>query len=457
MNGMNMVKIADLYKKASEYDLQEVTVAGWIDGIRLMKDICFVSINDGSCFKSLQVTCTDSCSNYGEVKRLKEDSSVVITGTIRLDSSKSNAVEMEMGDFFIEGIARNEHPFKKKGQTLETLRTAQHLRVRTRVFNAIFRIRSILTVAVYDFFCEKGFVNISTPIITPSSFEGAGDMFQLVTQDSKGAIRKDFFGKEAFLAISGQLYNEVFVYTYGNVYSFGPTFRAENSNTTQHLSEFWMIEPEMAFAELEEGIDLAEDFIKFIVKRVLDNAMDELIFLNKRVDDGLVERLKKTYDTKFIRITHDEALSILRDSQKTFEHDIHSCEELFKEHYEYLLDEYFQAPFFITNYPKKDAPFYMKVDADTNTVRNLFCFLPKVGEILGGSEKEDDYDVLKNRIQSLNMNLEEYTYYLDIRKNGSVRHTGLGIGFERCVMFLTGVSNIRDTIPFPRAANKCDF
>ena len=463
---MELTDIRDLYRDRESFIGKEVTVGGWIRSNRDSKTFGFIVINDGTYFETLQVVYSDKLANFAELTRLNIGSAVVVKGTIVATPDAKQPFEMQAEEAFVEGESTSDYPLQKKRHSFEYLRTIPHLRPRTNTFQAVFRVRSLIAYAIHMFFQERGFVYVHTPLITGSDCEGAGEMFQVTTMDlnnipktEDGAVdySKDFFGKPTNLTVSGQLNGETYAMAFKNIYTFGPTFRAENSNTTRHAAEFWMIEPEIAFADLEDDMILAESMLKYIINYVLENAPEEMAFFNNFIDKGLLERLQHVANSDFARVTYTEAVEILEKHNDKFEYKVSWGTDLQTEHERYLTEEIFKRPVFVTDYPKEIKAFYMKMNDDGKTVAAVDCLVPGIGEIIGGSQREDDYDKLLARINELGLKEEDYQFYLDLRKYGSARHAGFGLGFERCVMYLTGMSNIRDVIPFPRTVNNCEL
>ena len=467
---MNRTKIAQLYADAESLGGQTVTVAGWVKSVRDMKNFGFVTLNDGSCFRDLQVVMNrEALDNYDEIAHQNVSAALICTGTVKLTPDAPQPFELSATSIEVEGASAPDYPLQKKRATVEFLRTQQHLRPRTNLFRAVFRIRSVAAAAIHRFFQEQGFVYVNTPIITTSDCEGAGEMFRVTTLDPKnppltesGEVdwSQDFFGKHASLTVSGQLNAENFAMAFGDVYTFGPTFRAENSNTKRHAAEFWMVEPEIAFADLEDDMNLAEDMLKHVINEVMDCCPDELAMLNKFVDKGLIERLTHVATSDFARVTYTEAVSILEDAVAkghTFEYPVSWGIDLQTEHERFLTEEHFKRPTFVTDYPVEIKAFYMRLNDDGKTVAAADCLVPGIGEIIGGSQREERLDVLERRIGELGMDPAQYKYYCDLRRYGSCRHAGFGLGFERLVMYLTGVQNIRDVIPHPRTVGNAEF
>ena len=463
---MNFTEIRELYKNREAYLDQKVTVGGWIRSIRDSKTFGFIVVNDGTFFEPLQVVYHDKMDNFAEVSKLNVGTAVIVTGTLVATPQAKQPFEIQADSVEVEGASSPDYPLQKKRHSFEFLRTISHLRPRTNTFQAVFRIRSLTAYALHKFFQDRGFVYVHTPLITGSDCEGAGEMFRVTTLDmenvpktEEGAVdySQDFFGKETSLTVSGQLNAEAYAQAFRNVYTFGPTFRAENSNTTRHAAEFWMIEPEMAFADLEDDMMLAESMLKYVISYVLEHAPEEMNFFNSFVDKGLLDRLNNVVSSEFAKITYTEAIEILEKENARFEYKVSWGADLQTEHERYLTEEVFKKPVFVTDYPKEIKSFYMKQNDDGKTVAAVDCLVPGIGEIIGGSQREDDYDKLLTRMRELGMKEEEYGFYLDLRKYGSTRHAGFGLGFERCIMYLTGMSNIRDVIPFPRTVNNCDL
>ena len=463
---MNLIEIRELYKNQEAYLDKEITVGGWVRSIRDSKAFGFIVINDGTFFTPLQVVYHDDMENFEEISKLNVGAAVVVTGTLVATPQAKQPFEIQAKTVTVEGASAPDYPLQKKRHSFEYLRTIAHLRPRTNTFQAVFRVRSLTAYALHKFFQERGFVYVHTPIITGSDCEGAGEMFRVTTMDMEnvpktedGAVdyTQDFFGKETSLTVSGQLNAETYAQAFGNVYTFGPTFRAENSNTTRHAAEFWMIEPEMAFADLEDDMDLAEDMLKYVINYVMENAPEEMNFFNSFVDKGLIDRLTNVATSEFARITYTDAIEILKKHNDKFEFKVSWGIDLQTEHERYLTEEVYKRPVFVTDYPKDIKAFYMKQNPDGKTVAAVDCLVPGIGEIIGGSQREDDYEKLATRMEELGMKTEDYGFYMDLRKYGSTRHAGFGLGFERCVMYLTGMGNIRDVVPFPRTVNNCEL
>ena len=460
-------KIAAIYADGETLNGQTVTVAGWARTIRDMKNFGFVELNDGSCFKNLQVVLDAAAlPNYKEIAGQNVGAALIVTGTVVLTPEAKQPLEVKATAIAVEGTSTPDYPLQKKRHSLEYLRTIQHLRPRTNLFSATFRVRSAAAYAIHEFFQNRGFVYINTPLITGSDCEGAGEMFQVTTldlenpprtEDGKIDYSKDFFGKKTSLTVSGQLNAENFAMAFGDVYTFGPTFRAENSNTARHAAEFWMIEPEMAFCDLAGDMDVAEAMIKHIITRVLERCPDEINFFNSFVDKGLKARLEHVATSDFARVSYTEAVEILKKHNDRFEYRVDWGTDLQTEHERYLTEQIYQRPVFVTDYPKEIKAFYMRLNDDGRTVAAADCLVPGIGEIIGGSQREERLELLESRIRELGMNPEDYWWYCDLRRYGSCRHAGFGLGFERIVMYLTGVSNIRDVELHPRTVGSAEF
>ena len=463
---MDLVNIRDLYRKEEEYLNKEVTIGGWLRSKRDGKTFGFLVINDGTFFEPLQVVYSDALANFNEINKLNVGAALIVKGIVTPTPEAKQKFEIQASEVIIEGVSTPDYPLQKKRHTFEYLRTISHLRPRTNTFEAVFRVRSLAAYAIHKFFQERDFVYVHTPIITGSDCEGAGEMFQVTTmnlnelpkkEDGSIDFSQDFFGKPTNLTVSGQLNGETYAMAFKNIYTFGPTFRAENSNTTRHAAEFWMIEPEIAFADLKDDMILAESMIKYIIRYVLENAPEEMNFFNQFVDKGLIERLTHVMNSDFGHVTYTDAIKILEKHNDEFEYKVSWGCDLQTEHERYLTEKEFGRPVFVTDYPKEIKAFYMKLNEDGKTVAAMDCLVPGIGEIIGGSQREDDYDKLLGRMKELDLNPEDYDFYLDLRKYGSARHAGFGLGFERCVMYLTGIGNIRDVVPFPRTVGTCDL
>lgn len=464
--GMDLITIRELYKNREEYLDKDITIGGWVRSLRDSKAFGFIVVNDGTFFEPLQVVYHDTMDNFDEISRLNVGAAVIVTGTLVATPQAKQPFEIQAREVEVEGASAPDYPLQKKRHSFEYLRTIAHLRPRTNTFQAVFRVRSLTAYALHRFFQERGFVYVHTPIITGSDCEGAGEMFRVTTldledtpKDEQGNVdySRDFFGKETSLTVSGQLNGETYAQAFRNIYTFGPTFRAENSNTTRHAAEFWMIEPEMAFADLDDDMMLAEAMLKYVISYVLENAPEEINFFNSFVDKGLLDRLKNVVSSEFARVTYTEAVEILEKNNDKFEYKVSWGTDLQTEHERYLTEEVYKRPVFVTDYPKEIKAFYMKQNDDGRTVAAVDCLVPGIGEIIGGSQREDDYDKLLARMKEMDLKEEDYEFYLDLRRYGSTRHSGFGLGFERCIMYLTGMGNIRDVIPFPRTVNNCEL
>ncbi|MDF2906784.1 MAG: asnS [Herbinix sp.] len=463
---MDLIDVRELYRNKDQYIGKQVSVGGWIRSVRDSKTFGFIVLNDGTYFEPLQVVYHDKMANFVEVSKLNVGSAVIIKGELVATPDAKQPFEIQAEEVFIEGTSTADFPLQKKRHTLEYLRTQTHLRARTNTFQAVFRVRSLIAYAIHQYFQDRDFVYVHTPIITGSDCEGAGEMFRVTTLDldklprtEDGSIdtTQDFFGKETNLTVSGQLNGETYAMAFKNIYTFGPTFRAENSNTTRHAAEFWMIEPEIAFADLKDDMAMAEGMLKYVIRYVLEHAPQELQFFNQFVDQGLLERLTAVANSDFGHVTYTEAISILEKNNDNFDYKVFWGCDLQTEHERYLTEQVFKKPVFVTDYPKEIKAFYMKLNEDNKTVAAMDLLVPGIGEIIGGSQREDDYDKLVKRMEELGLKVEDYEFYLDLRKYGSARHAGFGLGFERCVMYLTGMSNIRDVVPFPRTVNNCEL
>ena len=460
------IEIKQLYRNKEQYIDKTVKVAGWIRTSRMSKNFGFIELNDGSFFKNMQIVIDEKLENFKEIGKLPISTSLLIEGTLVATQNAKQPVEIQATKIVVEGESDNSYPLQKKRHTVEYLRTIAHLRPRSNLFSAAFRVRSVAAYAIHKFFQDRNFVYAHSPIITGSDCEGAGEMFRLTTldlndvpktEDGKVDYSQDFFGKEANLTVSGQLNAEIMALAFRNVYTFGPTFRAENSYTGRHASEFWMIEPEIAFADLEDNMELAEDMIKYIINYVLENCPEEMEFFNSFVDKGLLERLHKIVNSEFTRITYTKAIELLLESGQKFEYPVEWGCDLQTEHERYITEQIFNAPVFVTDYPKEIKAFYMRMNEDGKTVRAMDLLVPGVGEIIGGSQREERYDLLMDRIKECGLNEEDYWWYLELRKYGTATHSGFGLGFERIIMYLTGISNIRDVIPVPRTPKNAEF
>ena len=461
---MEMMTGRTLFRNYKEYDQKEVEICGWVKSNRGSKKFGFLVINDGTFFEPIQVVYDQEMDNFDTVSKLNVGTAVIVNGTVIVTPDAKQPFEIHAKSVEVEGECPSDYPLQKKRHTLEYLRSISHLRPRTNTFQAVFRVRSQIAYAIHKFFQERDFVYVHTPLITGQDCEGAGEMFQVTTMDlnkiveeGKVDYEQDFFKKPVSLTVSGQLAGETFAQAFRNIYTFGPTFRAENSNTTRHAAEFWMIEPEMAFADLDDDMFVAEAMLKYVINYVLENAPEEMNFFNSFVDKGLLDRLHNVVNSDFARVTYTEAIEILEKNNDKFDYKVSWGCDLQTEHERYLTEEIYKKPVFVTDYPKEIKAFYMKLNGDGKTVAAVDCLVPGIGEIIGGSQREDDYEKLLARMQELGLKEEDYGFYLDLRKYGSTRHAGFGLGFERCVMYLTGMSNIRDVIPFPRTVNNCEL
>ena len=463
---MNDVLVKELYRNTKNYEGKLVQVSGWVKTIRDSKNFGFIELNDGSFFKNVQIVFDTNLTNFEEVRKLSISSSIIVNGQMVKTENAKQPFEIKAEKIEIFNQADLDYPLQKKRHSFEYLRTIEHLRPRTNTFNAVFRVRSVLAFAIHKFFQERGFVYVHTPIITGSDCEGAGEMFQVTTmnmenvpkiEDGKVDYSQDFFGKESHLTVSGQLDVETFAHAFRNVYTFGPTFRAENSNTVKHAAEFWMIEPEICFADLKDDMDLAEDMIKYIISYVLENAPEEMEFFNQFIDNTLFDKLHNVLNSDFGRITYTDAIKELEKNNSNFEYPVEWGTDIQTEHERYLSEKIFGKPVFVTDYPKEIKAFYMKQNPDGKTVAATDLLVPGIGEIIGGSQREDDFEKLEKRIAELGLKKEDYWWYLDLRKYGSCVHSGFGLGFERMMMYLTGMQNIRDVLPFPRTPKNCEF
>ena len=461
-----MINIKDLYRNYKDYADKEVTIGGWLRSKRDSKTFGFLVINDGTFFEPLQVVYSDALANFADISKLNVGAAVIATGVVTLTPDAKQPFEIQATAVEVEGDSTPDYPLQKKRHSFEYLRTISHLRPRTNTFQAVFRVRSLCAYAIHKFFQERDFVYVHTPLITGSDCEGAGEMFQVttldmnnlpLTQDGKVDFSKDFFNKPTNLTVSGQLNGETYAMAFKNIYTFGPTFRAENSNTTRHAAEFWMIEPEIAFADLKDDMMLAESMLKYVINYVLENAPEEMEFFNQFVDKGLIERLHHVATSEFGHITYTDAITELEKHNDEFEYKVSWGCDLQTEHERYLTEKVFGRPVFVTDYPKEIKAFYMKLNEDGKTVAAMDCLVPGIGEIIGGSQREDKLEILEQRMAECGLNKEDYDFYLDLRRYGSARHAGFGLGFESWVMYLTGMGNIRDVIPFPRTVNNCDL
>ena len=461
-----MTTVREIFRDPEKYLGKSVRVGGWVRSIRDSKTFGFLVLHDGTFFDTLQVVYSDKLENFAGISSLNAGSAVIIDGILTPTPQAKQPFEIQADSIEVEGTSAPDYPLQKKRHTLEYLRTMTHLRPRTNTFQAVFRVRSLAAYAIHRFFQERDYVYVHTPLITGSDAEGAGEMFRVTTMDPEdlprtedGAIdySRDFFKKMTSLTVSGQLNGETFAQAFRNIYTFGPTFRAENSNTTRHAAEFWMIEPEMAFMDLEDDMQVAEDMLKYIIRYVMENAPEEMDFFNRFVDKGLIGRLEHVAGSEFGRVTYTEAVKLLEEHNDEFQYKVSWGCDLQTEHERYLTEQVFKRPVFVTDYPKEIKAFYMKQNPDGKTVAAMDCLVPGIGEIIGGSQREEDLQKLETRMDELGMNKEDYQFYLDLRLYGTTRHSGFGLGFERCVMYLTGMGNIRDVLPFPRTVGHCDL
>lgn len=462
---MEKVTIKDLYRSTEKYIDKTVEVAGWVKTVRDSKAFGFIELNDGSFFNNLQIVFNDKLANFEEVRKLTISSSIIVNGKVVKTENAKQPFEIHADSVEIFNLADADYPLQKKRHSFEYLRTVAHLRPRTNTFNAVFRIRSVAAFAIHEYFQSNGYVYVNTPIITCADCEGSAEMFKLTTldldkplpqKDGKTDFSEDLFGKKAYITGSGQLHGETFAEAYGKIYTFGPTLRSENSNTKTHANEFWMIEPEIAFCDLEQLMDIEEDCLKFVVSRVLEKCPEEMEFCNNFIEKGLIDKLHKLVNSKFVRIDHKEAIDILKKADKEWEFKPEYGEDLAKEHEKYLT-EYFNGPVFVKNWPKDIKSYYMKLNPDGETVAGVDLEVPGAGEIMGGSQREENYEKLVARMKEMGIATEPLYWYLDLRRYGSVIHSGFGLGFERLLMYITGIENIRDVIPYPRTPNNCDF
>ena len=463
---MELITVRELFKNTDAYADKEVTVGGWVRNRRGSKQFGFIVLNDGTYFTPVQIVYNDTLPNFQEIAKINIGAALIIKGQLVLTPDGKQPFEIQASSIEVEGPSTGDYPLQPKRHSMEFLRTITHLRPRTNTFQAVFRVRSLAAMAIHQFFQDRDFVYVHTPLITGSDCEGAGEMFQVTTldlnnvpktEDGKVDFSQDFYGKPTNLTVSGQLNGETFAMAFRNIYTFGPTFRAENSNTTRHAAEFWMIEPEIAFADLSDDMRLAEDMIKYIISYVLEHAPEEMAFFNQFMDNGLLERLNNVVNNQFGHITYTDAIELLSKNNDKFEYPVSWGCDLQTEHERYLTEVVFKKPVFVTDYPKEIKAFYMKLNPDGKTVAAMDCLVPGIGEIIGGSQREDNYDILAQRITELGMKPEDYGVYMDLRKYGSARHAGFGLGFERMVMYLTGIGNIRDAIPFPRTVGNCEL
>ena len=457
---MDLVTVRELYKNREAYLDKEVSVGGWVRSVRASKAFGFIVVSDGTYFETLQVVYHDNMANFAEISKLNVGAAIIVKGTLVATPDAKQPFEIQAVEVAVEGPSAPDYPLQKKRHTLEYLRTITHLRPRTNTFQAVFRVRSLIAYAIHQYFQERDFVYVHTPLITGSDCEGAGEMFQVTTMDLNNIPKTEDgavdFTKD-FLTVSGQLNGETYAMAFRNIYTFGPTFRAENSNTTRHAAEFWMIEPEMAFADLNDNMEVAEGMLKYVIRYVLEHAPEEMAFFNSFIDKGLLDRLNNVVNSEFGRVTYTEAVKILEEHNDQFDYKVSWGCDLQTEHERFLTEQIFKKPVFVTDYPKEIKAFYMKMNPDGKTVAAVDCLVPGIGEIIGGSQREDNLEKLTARMDELGLKKEDYQFYLDLRKYGSARHSGFGLGFERCVMYLTGMGNIRDVIPFPRTVGNCEL
>lgn len=460
------ILVKSIFRETEKYVSKEVRISGWVRTLRASNAFGFIEVNDGSFFKNIQVVFGNELSNFKEISKLAISSSITVIGTLVETPEAKQPFEIQAKEVILEGNSDSDYPLQKKRHTFEYLRTIAHLRPRSNAFSSTFRVRSVAAYAIHKFFQDQGFVYTNTPILTGSDCEGAGEMFQVTTlplnnapttEDGNIDYKQDFFGKETNLTVSGQLNAECFALAFRNVYTFGPTFRAENSNTARHAAEFWMVEPEIAFADLADDMDLAEAMLKYVIKYVMNECPEEMEFFNKFVDKGLLDRLNHVVSSDFGRVTYTEAVEILKKAKKDFDYPVEWGIDLQTEHERYLTEEHFKKPVFVTDYPKDIKAFYMRINDDNKTVAAADCLVPGIGEIIGGSQREERLDVLKKRMAELGLKEEDYWWYLELRKYGETKHAGFGLGFERLIMYITGMSNIRDVLPFPRTTGQSEF
>ena len=460
------ILVRSLYRNTSDFLSKEVTISGWIRTLRASNAFGFIEVNDGSFFKNVQVVFENKLDNFKEVSKLPISSSIKVIGTLVETPEAKQPFEIQAKEIIVEGMSNSDYPLQKKRHTFEYLRSIAHLRPRSNAFSAVFRVRSVAAYAIHKFFQEQNFVYTHTPILTGSDCEGAGEMFQVTTlplnnapttEDGSIDYKQDFFGKQTNLTVSGQLNAECYALAFRNVYTFGPTFRAENSNTARHAAEFWMVEPEIAFADLNDDMELAEAMLKYVMQYVIDNCPEEMEFFNQFIDKGLLDRLNHVINSDFGKVTYTEAVEILKNCGRKFEYPVEWGIDLQTEHERYLTEEHFKKPVFVTDYPKDIKAFYMRLNDDNKSVAACDCLVPGIGEIIGGSQREERLDVLKARMKELNLNEEDYWWYLELRKYGETKHAGFGLGFERLIMYLTGIGNIRDVLPFPRTTGQSEF
>ena len=464
---MKTTHIAEIYKDSAAFGGKELTIAGWVRTVRASNAFGFIELNDGSCFKCIQIVMeADKLENYAEAAKINVGAAIIVKGTLELTPAAKQPFELKAAELAIEGASTPDYPLQKKKHSMEYLRTIAHLRARTNTFSAAFRVRSEAAFAIHKFFNDRGFVYVHTPLITGSDCEGAGEMFRVTTldldnppknEDGTVNFNEDFFGHSASLTVSGQLEGETMAMAFGNIYTFGPTFRAENSNTQRHAAEFWMIEPEIAFADLNDNMQLADDMLRFVVKHLMEKCGQELEFFNNFFDKGLIERLTKLLETPSAHLTYTDAIKVLEEQKDRFEYPVYWGCDLQTEHERYLSEVYAKGPVFITDYPKEIKSFYMRQNDDGKTVAAMDLLVPGIGEIIGSSQREERLELLQKRMEELGLDEKDYWWYLDLRRYGGTRHAGYGLGFERLIMYVTGIPNIRDVIPYPRTVGNADF
>lgn len=458
---MQTTDIRKIFQNPDAYTNNEIVISGWVRSNRDSKNFGFLTINDGTYFNNIQIVYDDKLENFTDITKVGVGSAIIAKGMLILTPNAKQPFEIKATSVEVEGSSTPEYPLQKKRHTFEFLRTLPHLRARTNTFEAVFRVRSLIAYAIHKFFNERDFVYVHTPIITSSDCEGAGEMFRVTTLtpeiNKEIDYSKDFFSKSAYLSVSGQLHGETYAQAFKKIYTFGPTFRSEHSNTTRHAAEFWMIEPEIAFADLSDCMDLAEDMLKFIINYVLENAPEEINFFNQFIENGLIDKLNNVVNNEFARITYTEAIEILEKNNDNFEFKVKWGSDLQSEHERYLTESVYKKPVFVTDYPKEIKSFYMKLNPDNKTVAATDLLVPGIGELIGGSQREENLETLEKIMNDKNMKVDEYKFYLDLRRYGTTHHAGFGLGFERCVMYITGMSNIRDVIPFPRTVGNLEL
>lgn len=463
---MSLVKVKSIYRQADDFVGKEVTVQGWVRTLRASKTTGFIELNDGSFFKNLQIVFSQDMTNFDDISKLPISTAITVRGQVVSTPGAKQPVEIQASEISVEAASHSDYPLQKKRHSLEYLREIAHLRPRSNLFSAVFRVRSVASYALHRFFQERGYLYVHAPVITGSDAEGAGEMFRVTTLDLMNVPRtttneidfsQDFFGKQVGLSVSGQLEAEIFALAFRDVYTFAPTFRAENSHTARHAAEFWMLEPEIAFADLEENMNVAEDMLKYVLSYTIAELPEEFAFFSEFVDKGLLARLQNVIDSDFARITYTQAIELLEQADREFEYPVKWGMDLQTEHERYLAEQVYQKPVFVTNYPRDIKAFYMRQNEDGRTVAAMDLLVPGVGELVGGSQREERYDLLKQRIEEMGFDMEDYWWYLELRKYGGVKHSGFGLGFERLLMYMTGVGNIRDVIPCPRTAGNCEF